>query len=134
MATVWDPLRRKEVALTPEEKVRQWFIGVLRDSLGVPQHQMMSEVGLVYGAGKIYRADIVVYARGGKALAIVECKRPEVTLTQDVFEQAMRYDMVLDVPYLYVTNGRQTFVARRNSVCFELLSKAPSYEEMLDRG
>ena len=59
---VWDPLRRKEVALTPEERVRQWFITVLRDELGVPPYEMMSEATLSYG-GKAWRADIVVYRR-----------------------------------------------------------------------
>ena len=58
--TVWDPLRRKEVALTPEEEVRQWFIGdVLHDGMGVPLHMMMSEVSLSFG-DKAWRADIVV--------------------------------------------------------------------------
>ncbi|MCQ2139562.1 MAG: type I restriction enzyme HsdR N-terminal domain-containing protein [Bacteroidales bacterium] len=134
METVWDPLRRKDVSLTPEERVRQWFIAVLRDSLGVPVHQMMSEVGLQYGAGKVYRADIVVYARGGHPLAIVECKRPEVTLSQATFEQAMRYDMVLDVPFLFVTNGHSTFMAKRVADSYEFLTNAPSYKEMLEYG
>ena len=46
---VWDPLRRKEVALTPEERVRQWFIAVLRNECGVPAYEMMSEATLSYG-------------------------------------------------------------------------------------
>ena len=57
MGTIWDPLRRKEVAATPEEQVRQWFIAaVLRDTVKVPMHMMMSEVGFRYG-NKQYRAD-----------------------------------------------------------------------------
>ncbi|MCQ2141709.1 MAG: type I restriction enzyme HsdR N-terminal domain-containing protein [Bacteroidales bacterium] len=134
MEKVWDPLRRKDVALTPEERVRQWFISLLRDSLGVPVHQMMSEVGLQYGAGKVYRADIVVYARGGHPLAIVECKRPEVTLSQATFEQALRYDMVLGVPFIFVTNGHSTFVARRAGEGYEFLKKIPTYVEMSGYG
>ena len=39
---VWDPLRKKTVALTPEEKVRQWFIGVLKERMKVPEYMMMS--------------------------------------------------------------------------------------------
>jgi hypothetical protein len=62
MRTVFDPLRRKEVALTPEEQVRQWCIGVLSGDLGVPLHMMMSEVGMKLG-GKQFRADILVYDR-----------------------------------------------------------------------
>ena len=59
MNQVWDPLRKKMVALTPEEKVRQWFIGVLRDTLKVPEHMMMSEASLKYGR-KRFRTDILV--------------------------------------------------------------------------
>lgn len=64
---VWDPLRRKNVPLTPEERVRQWFITVLKDRMQVPLHMMMSEVGMKFGEGalkKEFRADIVVYDRG----------------------------------------------------------------------
>ena len=75
--TVWDPLRRKDVALTPEEEVRQWFITVLRDGMKIPEHMMMSEVSLKVGA-KPYRADIVVYDRTAKPLMVVECKRPDI--------------------------------------------------------
>ena len=79
MRTVFDPLRRKEVALTPEEQVRQWCIGVLSGDLGVPLHMMMSEVGMKLG-GKQFRADILVYDRHARPLVVVECKRPEVEL------------------------------------------------------
>ena len=77
MQKVWDPLRKKDVALTPEEQVRSWFIGVLRDNAGVPLHMMGSEVPLEFGQKK-FRADIVIYDRALKPLAVVECKRPEV--------------------------------------------------------
>lgn len=130
--TVFDPLRRRNVPLTPEERVRQWFIGVLRDSLGVPAQLMGSEVEMRYGtAGKVYRADILVYDRNARPLALVECKRPQTPLSEDVLEQAMRYDMVLGVKYIFITNGLQTLIARRQSdgsVAF--MDKAPSYEEM----
>lgn len=46
---IWDPLRKKEVALTPEERVRQWCIGVLAGPMKVPMHMMMSEVGFRLG-------------------------------------------------------------------------------------
>lgn len=129
--TIYDPLRKKEVALTPEEEVRQWFISVLRDGLGVPPHMMMSEVGMVYGAGKVLRADIVVWARGtGKPLMIVECKRPEVTLDSDVTDQALRYNNILDVKYIVITNGTKTFMFRREGDGFVFVEKAPLWEEM----
>ena len=57
---IWDPLRKKEVALTPEEKVRQWCINVLSSQCAVPMHMMMSEAGFKLG-GKQFRADILIY-------------------------------------------------------------------------
>ena len=112
MNTIYDPLRRKEVAATPEEQVRQWFIGQLRDFFKVPLHLMMSEVGMKFG-GKQYRADILVYGRDGRPFAVVECKRPEVELTSSVLEQAMRYNGVLGVTFLIVTNGSRTYIYKR---------------------
>ena len=60
--TIFDPLRKKEVALTPEERVRQWCIGVLAEQMKVPLHMMMSEVGFGLGAKQL-RADVVVFDR-----------------------------------------------------------------------
>ena len=109
--TLWDPLRRKEVAATPEERVRQWFIVLLRDVFKVPMHMMMSECALMFG-GKRYRADILVYDRKGAPLAVVECKRPSVNLDAQVVEQAMRYNAVLGVRYIILTNGNLTYLYR----------------------
>lgn len=124
--TVWDPLRKKEVALTPEEKVRQWFIGVLRDSMGVPEHMMMSEVGFKLG-DKPFRADILVYAKDLKPLVVVECKRPEVTLSKEVLEQAIRYNLVLDVEYIIITNGNSTIAYHKGE---GFINSLPQYKEI----
>ena len=64
---LFDPLRKREVADTPEERVRQWFIGVLKDPMGVPEHFMMSEVSLKLGS-KPFRADIVVWSKQAEPL------------------------------------------------------------------
>ena len=134
--TIYDPLRKKEVALTPEEKVRQWFVGILSRQLGVPLHMMMSEAGFKFG-GKQFRADIIVYDRKASPMAVVECKRPEVELTGEVLDQAIRYNMVLNVSYIFITNGTKTFICRRKeqdgSAGYEFIDKAPAYQEMLDR-
>ena len=129
--TIYDPLRRKDVTLTPEERVRQWFIEQLRTAAGVPLHQMMSEVALEYGAGKKWRADIVVYGHGGTPMAVVECKRPDIEITKEVLEQALRYNAVLQVPFLFLTNGHLTYICRKTEDGYEFLDKAPVYEEML---
>ena len=129
--TFFDPLRRKEVAATPEEHVRQWFIGVL-NSVHVPQHLMMSEAAMTFGS-KRWRADILVYDRTGKPLAVVECKRPEVDLDPEVAGQALRYNMVLDVRWLILTNGERTLVFRRKGDSFAPCDRLPDYEEMTCR-
>lgn len=127
---VWDPLRKKSVKLTPEEEVRQWFISVLHEGMKVPEPLMMSEVSLRVG-GKEYRADLVVWDRSARPLAVVECKRPEVPLTQEVVDQAIRYNQALDVAYIVITNGVKTFMFQRGEDGFSFLEKAPLYEEML---
>ena len=128
--TIWDPLRKREVALTPEEQVRQWFIGVLNKDMQVPMHMMMSEAGFKLG-DKQFRADIIVYGRDAQPLAVVECKRPEVELTMDVLDQAVRYNMVLDVKYIIITNGRRTYICQRKGDRFSFMDSVPVYNEML---
>ena len=134
MQTIFDPLRKKDVALTPEERVRQWCIGVLFENLGVPLHMMMSEVGFKLG-GKQFRADILVYDRQARPVAVVECKRPEVELSKEVLDQAIRYNMVLNVKYIFITNGVKTCICRRKedagSISYEFINAAPKYSDML---
>lgn len=129
---IWDPLRRKSVRNTPEEQVRQWFISVLHEGMGVPEHMMGSEVALKHGA-KEYRADIVVYDRSAMPVMIVECKRPEVTLDQEVVDQALRYNKELDVKYIAITNGPKTFIFERTAEGWQFMQKAPLWEEMAGR-
>ena len=127
---VWDPLRKKEVALTPEERVRQWCIGVLKSQMKVPEHMMMSEAGFKLG-DKQFRADVLVYDRQARPLVVVECKRPEVELTQEVLDQAIRYNMVLDVKYMIITNGTKTFICQKGESGYRFINHVPEYEQML---
>ena len=129
---VWDPLRKKSVRLTPEEEVRQWFIAVLHEGMKVPEHMMGSEVSLTWN-GLDYRADIVVYDRSAHPLLVVECKRPEVELSQEVVDLAIRYNNALDVRYIVITNGLKTFMFERGAEGFVFVEKAPSWEDMLCR-
>ena len=126
---VYDPLRRKNVAATPEEQVRQWFIGILSGTLGVPHHMMMSEVPMKYGV-KSWRADIVVWGQGAIPLAVVECKRPGVDVDADVARQALRYNAVLGVKFIILTNGGKTSVFKRGSDGFSAMDHLPLYDEM----
>ena len=128
-AYIWDPLRKKSVRNTPEEAVRQWFISVLHEGMKVPEHMMGSEVALRHGA-KEYRADIVVYDRQAAPLMVVECKRPDVVLGQEVVDQALRYNNELNVKYIAITNGHKTFLFCREDAGWVFMEKAPLWEEM----
>lgn len=132
MEQIWDPLRKRNVTATPEERVRQWFILQLKEAFKVPGHLMMSEVGFRFG-GKPYRADIIVYDRNASPLAVVECKRPDVALDAAVVEQAMRYNAVLGVKFLMLTNGNLTYIYTLKEGWFVPCDHIPSYEEMLCR-
>lgn len=138
---IFDPLRRRWVAHTPEEDVRQWMISVLQKDWEIPAGVMGSEVAMKYGpahAGldgtvrrKTFRADILVYDRAGEPLLLVECKRPEVDLDRYVLEQAQRYDAVLGVRYILVTNGPKTLFLGRSGDRFRFLSRKMTYEQLL---
>ena len=106
---VLDPVRRRWVALTPEEEVRQQTIRMLHGCYGYPLELMQVE-GAITVNGQTRRCDIVVHGTDGRPRIIVECKRPDVPLTQRVCDQACRYNTVLQVPMLLLTNGRRQII------------------------
>ncbi|MBR0046109.1 MAG: type I restriction enzyme HsdR N-terminal domain-containing protein [Bacteroidaceae bacterium] len=109
MVKILDVLRQKFVALTPEEWVRQHFVHFLVEQKGYPSALMANEVAVTLN-GMSRRCDTVVYRKEGlKPLMIVEYKRPDVEITQRVFEQICRYNMVLEVEWLVVSNGMQHY-------------------------
>ena len=105
---VLDPVRRRWVTLTPEEEVRQHTILMLHNHYGYPLELMQVE-GAITLNGMTRRCDIVVY-RDDRPWMIVECKRPDIPINQKVCDQACRYNTVLQVPLLLLTNGRQQIV------------------------
>lgn len=130
MQTIWDPLRKKDVALTPEEEVRQRCISFLLGR-GVPVTHVMSEVALEYGQ-KRFRADIVVYDRKLHPLLVVECKRPGVAISAATVRQALLYHAVLDISYIVLANGRSIYLYARNaSGVFEPMKEFPDYENLI---
>ncbi len=99
-----DPLRRRWVRLTPEEWVRQHLAQYLVQALRCPPSLVALEAAFT-DQGMVRRADLVVYNRQGRPLLLAECKAPTVPITQEVVEQAGRYNRVIGAPYLVVTNG-----------------------------
>ncbi len=101
---IFDPLRKKYVALTPEEYVRQHFISMMAKMLHYPPSLTSNEVSIKMN-GMSRRCDTVVFQPNGTPLLIVEYKAPDVKITQDTFDQIVRYNMVLKARYLVVSNG-----------------------------
>lgn len=104
---IYDPLRRKWVALTPEEWVRQHFVNYLVTHLGYSPYRIANEVALRVGTRR-RRADTVVYDDHSQPLMVVEYKAASVAITQRVIDQIARYNTVYRAPYLVVTNGMRT--------------------------
>ena len=112
-AEIYDPLRRKMVARTPEEEVRQAVIAWLRDVKGIPETRMESEWGFMYNRRR-YRADVLVFDRALQPLLLVECKAPGISLGAALVDQVLRYARVLPVRHIMVTNGTVTHLLARN--------------------
>lgn len=108
---VFDPVRKRFVALTPEEWVRQQMIIFLHEQRQYPLELMQVE-GAITLNGLTKRCDIVLYGRDAYPQMIVECKKPDVPINQKVLDQASRYNLTLRVPYLCLTNGRQLVVLK----------------------
>lgn len=105
---IFDSIRKKYLVLTPEEWVRQNFIEFLNLELGYPKSLMKQELGMQYNR-MAKRSDIVCYDNQGVPKVLVECKRTTINITQKTFDQIARYNMVLKVPFLAVTNGMKHY-------------------------
>ena len=129
---IFDPIRKKRVAFTPEELVRQGFIHFLMHEKGFPAGLLMVEYALKVN-GMSRRCDIVACNRAGEPLLLVECKAPSVPIGNETFAQAARYNLALRVPYLAITNGDNTYCCRINfeTEGVEFLQNFPSYAELL---
>lgn len=130
--TIFDVLRRKYVALTPEEWVRQHFVHYLIEHKGYPQSLMANEIQLAIGNKKL-RCDSVLYDRSLKPRMIIEYKAPTVNITQKVFDQITIYNMLLHVDYLVVSNGIKHYCCRMDydNQKYLFLDDIPDYQNLL---
>jgi hypothetical protein len=108
---VFDPFRSKYVVLTPEELVRQNFAKFLIEERKFPGSLMTTEYSLKLNKMS-KRCDILVFNRNRQPVAMVECKSPDVKISQHVFDQVSRYNVVFRVSYLMVTNGLKHFCCK----------------------
>lgn len=128
---VFDVLRQRFVALTPEEWVRQHFVHYLLHDKGYPKGLMGNEVLLKLN-GMNRRCDTVLYNRDLSAKMILEYKAPHVEITQKVFSQISRYNLVLHVDYLVVSNGLKHYCCRMDyeQGTYHFLRDIPAYGEL----
>lgn len=126
--TVFDPLRRRRVRLTPEEWVRQHFTAFLIHHKGYPAGLLGNEVSLTLN-GMTRRCDSVLYGLDRQPRMIIEYKAPSVKITQKVFDQIWRYNMVMRVEWLIVSNGLQHIVCHldKENGTYAFLPEFPDY-------
>ncbi len=105
---IFDSIRKKFVVLTPEEWVRQNFIQYLIKDRNYPATLMSVEKQVLVNR-KQRRFDLLIYSRNGQPHLIVEFKAPNVKISQDTFDQVVRYNMALRVERVVVSNGLQHF-------------------------
>ena len=114
MAYIFDPLRKKNVRLTPEERVRQDLIVYLNEKCGYPLSHMAREYSFTFNSLN-YRADIVVFNRKLQPKILVECKAPSVQLSEEVIDQVIRYNYVLKVEYILISNGVHSLLLKKDN-------------------
>ena len=129
--SVWDPVRKVWTAFTPEERVRQAFVSYLINYKDFPASHIANEQAIELN-GMSRRCDSVIYDKTGQPKVIVEYKAPTVTLSQKVFDQISRYNLVLHVDYLIITNGLKHYCVKMDYSVgkFSFLQDIPRYAEL----
>jgi hypothetical protein len=130
--SIFDAIRKKFIILTPEEWVRQHVVQFLMIEKNYPKSLLNVEKVLqVNGLRKRY--DIVVYNSDGTIHILIECKAPEVTISQSTFDQIAQYNMTLQSNYLMVTNGLNHYFCQMDNENekYQFLSELPNYQSNL---
>ncbi|MBO6118138.1 MAG: type I restriction enzyme HsdR N-terminal domain-containing protein [Bacteroidales bacterium] len=107
-------IRKRYVALTPEEEVRQHTVFLLNNNFHYPLTRFSLEAQISLGQ-LTRRYDIVIYDKDRKPFMLVECKAPSVTVNEKTVQQATAYNIVLKAKYILLTNGKTTILLRNTS-------------------
>ena len=128
---IFDFLRRKWVALTPEEWVRQHFTHYLVEQKGYPKGLLANEVELKIGEKKL-RCDTLLYYKELRPRMIIEYKAPNIQLQQKTFDQISAYNLLLKVDYLLVSNGLQHYCCKMDydHQRYQFLESVPDYQNL----
>ncbi|MCL1867353.1 MAG: type I restriction enzyme HsdR N-terminal domain-containing protein [Paludibacter sp.] len=126
---IFDSQRKKYVALTPEEWVRQNFIRFLIEEKHFPPARIAVEYTIKTNDSE-HRCDAVVFGKNGKPQIIVEFKAPQITINQTIFDQIAVYNYHLKVDYFMLSNGLQHYFCRvdTENLQYEFLSEIPDYQ------
>ena len=126
---IFDEIRKKFIILTPEEWVRQHVVQYLLQDKNYPKSYINVEK-LIKINNLSKRYDIIVYQPNGAIYLLIECKAPEVTITQQTFDQIARYNLVLNAKYLMVSNGVNHYFCQMDLIKekYIFLQELPEFE------
>lgn len=124
---VFDIIRKQYVELTPEEKVRQYCIHTLIEQYDYPKTAFAVEGSLIVNS-MTRRFDVLIYDRTLKPFMIIECKRPDVELSQKTIDQIAAYNHIIKAPYLMITNGESTYILNYENRTYSFCEQIPRYD------
>ncbi len=125
---VFDPVRKKWIILTPEEHVRQYILQHMISTMQYPSSLIAVEKTIQVGEMS-KRFDIVVYSREHKPWMLVECKEPQVAISQKTLHQLLNYQRTMQSNYWLLTNGHQTFCANASDITnINWMDSLPAYD------
>jgi hypothetical protein len=126
--SIFDEIRKKFILLTPEEWVRQHVIQFLLQDKKYPKSYINVEK-LIKINDLSKRYDGVVFQPNGEIFLLIECKAPEVPISQQTFDQIARYNLVLKAKYLMVTNGLNHYFCQMDfeNEKYVFLKELPEY-------
>ena len=113
--TVFDPVRKKWLVLTPEEHVRQYMLAYMMHDLNYPVSLIAVEKAIRVGSMN-KRFDIVVYNRDHKPWMLVECKAPDIMISEATLHQLLNYQRTVQCNYWALSNGHQVYCADARDV------------------
>ena len=126
--SIFDEIRKKFILLTPEEWVRQHVVQFLLQDKNYPKSYINVEK-LIKINDLSKRYDGVVFQPNGEIFLLIECKAPEVAISQQTFDQIARYNLVLKAKYLMVTNGLNHYFCQMDfeNEKYVFLKELPEY-------
>ena len=126
--SIFDEIRKKFILLTPEEWVRQHVVQFLLQDKKYPKSYINVEK-LIKINDLSKRYDVVVFQPNGEIFLLIECKAPEVAISQQTFDQIARYNLVLKAKYLMVTNGLNHYFCQMDfeNEKYVFLKELPEY-------